>query len=115
MRARPSGTVSAMAVAVIFRCAFCEERPDPDTQRSLEEQMLDLRHGEYVDAEPGRWLTWHGRGLYGPIRYACGRHRGDLKAFLREHYGNLGGHPWKMGPHPWRGRRGTDRARALSA
>ena len=33
-------------------------------------QLLDLRHGEYVDAEPGRWLTWHGRGIYGPTRLA---------------------------------------------
>ena len=46
-------------------------------------------------------------------RYACGDHRGELKARVREHYGTLGWHPWAKGPHPWRGRRGTDRARAL--
>ena len=45
--------------------------------------MLDLRHGEYVDAEPERWLIWHGRGIYGPTRYACGNHRGELKALIR--------------------------------
>lgn len=103
-----------MPVGVVFRCQFCEARPDGETQRSLEQQMLDLRHGEYVDADPGRWLTWHGRGLYGPNRYACGSHRGELKAFLRDAYGTLGWHPWAKGPHPWRGRRGTKRARAFA-
>jgi hypothetical protein len=101
-------------VAVIFRCDFCDSRPDAETQAALEAQMLDLRHGEYVDADPGNWLTWHGRGLYGANRYSCGDHRGDLKAELRETYGTLGWHPWAKGPHPWRGRRGTQRARELS-
>ena len=63
-----------MPVIVVFRCEICGARPDPETQTSLERQLLDLRHGEYVDAEPGRWLTWHGRGMYGPQRYACGEH-----------------------------------------
>lgn len=45
-----------------------------------------MRHGEYVDAQPGHWLTWHGRGLYGRHRYACGEHRMELKAVLREHW-----------------------------
>jgi hypothetical protein len=101
-------------VAVIFRCDFCGARPDPETQRALERQLLDLRHGEYVDADPGHWLTWHGRGIYGATRYACAEHRGELKADLREHYGTVGGRPWAMGPHPWAGRRGTDRARSLA-
>jgi hypothetical protein len=103
-----------MPVACIFRCEFCDARPDVETQAALERQMLDLRHGEYVDADPGRWLTWFGRGMYGRTRYACGEHRGELKAMLREHYGTLGWHPWAMGPHPWAGRRGTDRARKLA-
>ena len=76
--------------------------------------MLDLRFGEYVDADPGNWLTWSGRGIYGRTRYACGEHRGDLKADLRETYGTVGRHPWAKGPHPWAGRRGTDRARRLA-
>jgi hypothetical protein len=100
----------------VFRCEFCGIQPDPETQTSLEHQLLDLRHGEYVDAgegPPAPWLTWHGRGMYGPTRYACGEHRGELKATLREHYGTLGWHPWAMGPHPWAGRRGTDKARRL--
>jgi hypothetical protein len=100
-----------MSVTVLFTCEICGCRPDGETQLALERQMLDLRHGEYVDADPGRWLTWHGRGIYGPHRYACGEHRGVLKALLREHYGTLGWHPWATGPHPWAGRRGTDRAR----
>ena len=103
-----------MPVSVVFKCEVCGARPDPDTQVSLERQLLDLRHGEYVDADPGRWLTWHGRGMYGPQRYACGEHRGELKAAIREHYGTLGWHPWAVGPHPWAGRRGTDRARRFA-
>ena len=107
-------TEPLMPVSVVFKCEVCGARPDPDTQVSLERQLLDLRHGEYVDAEPGRWLTWHGRGMYGPQRYACGEHRGELKAVVREHYGTLGWHPWAVGPHPWAGRRGTDRARRFA-
>jgi hypothetical protein len=106
-----------MPVRLIFRCEFCQAHPDPDTQAALEHQMLDLRHGEYVDAgegPPAPWLTWHGRGMYGPHRYACGTHRGELKAEIREQYGTLGWHPWARGPHPWAGRRGTDRARHLA-
>ena len=106
-----------MPVRVVFRCEICGCHPDPETQVSLERQLLDLRHGEYVDAEGPEggacWLTWHGRGIYGPLRYACGEHRGDLKALIREEYGTLGWHPWARGPHPWAGRRGTDRARHL--
>ena len=103
-----------MPVAVVFRCEICGRRPGPETQAALERQLLDLRHGEYVDAEPGRWLTWHGRGIYGPTRRACGAHRGELKALVREEYGTVGPRPWDKGPHPWAGRRGTDRARRLA-
>ena len=96
-----------MPVTPVFLCEFCGARPDPETEAWLRRQMLDLRFGEYVDAEPGNWLTWHGRGIYGRTRYACGEHRGDLKADLRETYGTIG-------RHPWAGRRGTDRARRLA-
>jgi len=101
-------------VSVVFRCDVCGALPDSDTQRALERQMLDLRHGEYVDADPANWLTWHGRGIYGRHRYACGLHRAELKEFVRGRYGTLGWHPWASGPHPWAGRRGTDRARSLA-
>src|SRR5579875_1332875 len=103
-----------MPVRMLFRCEVCGGRPDAETQTALERQLLDLRHGAYVDAEPGRWLTWHGRGIYGDQGYACGRHRGALNARSREHYGGPGWHPWAMGPHPLAGRRGTDRARRLA-
>ena len=43
-------------------------------------------------------LAWP-RAL-GPTRYACPEHRGDLTAYLREHYGTLGWQPWKMPPYP---------------
>ena len=89
-------------------------RTGPETYAQLVRQLLDLRHGEYVDVEPGRWLIWHGRGIYGPTRYACGAHRGELKALVREEYGTVGPRPWAKGPHPWAGRRGTDRARRLA-
>ena len=103
-----------MPVAVVFRCEVCGRRPGPETQASLERQLLDLRHGEYVDAEPERWLVWHGRGIYGrtllrlrqPPRRAEGARCASCTA-------RSAGIPWAMGPHPWRGRRGTDRARAL--
>jgi hypothetical protein len=107
-------TVRNVPVKPVFACEFCGARPDPETEGSLRRQMLDLRFGEYVDADPGNWLTWHGRGIYGRTRYACGEHRGDLKADLRETYGTVGRHPWAKGPHPWAGRRGTDRARKLA-
>ena len=107
-----------MPVRVIFRCQFCSAAPDPETQRSLEHQLRELVCGEYLDALPGRWLVWHGRGPFGPTRYACAEHRGDLTAYLREHYGTLGWQPWKMPPYPiTRRSRDTDRAlrvRALS-
>jgi hypothetical protein len=99
--------------SLVFRCQFCERRPDPLTQLSLEKTVRQQEFGTYIDAMPERWLVWHGRGIYGPTRYACGNHRGELKALLREQYGMLGWHPWAKGPHPWAGRRGTDRARRL--
>jgi hypothetical protein len=89
-----------MPVRVLFRCEFCGTTPDVETQRALEAQLQELLFGTYLDAEPGRWLVWHGNGLYGATRYACGEHRGELKASLREHYGTIGPHPWAMGPHP---------------
>ncbi len=103
-----------MPVSVVFRCEICCARPDPDTQVALRRQLLDLRHGEYVDADSGRWLTWHGRGMYVRQLYACSEYRGKLKVLLREHYGTLGWHPWATGPHPWAARRGADRARRLA-
>ena len=39
---------------------------------------------------PGRWLIFDGRGRFGPPRYACAAHRGDLAAYLREHCGAVG-------------------------
>ncbi len=43
---------------------------------------------------------WHGHGLLGPQRFACGPHWGELTAYLRNHYGTLGGQVWNMGPYP---------------
>ena len=68
-----------MSVRSVFRCQFCSEPPDPETQAELERQQQHAFYGRYVDAGPGRWLVWHGHGLLGPKRYAC---------------------VWKMGPYP---------------
>jgi hypothetical protein len=46
-----------MPVRPVFLCEFCGARPDPETEGWLQRQMLDLRFGEYVDADPGNWLT----------------------------------------------------------
>jgi hypothetical protein len=85
---------------VLFRCQFCDARPDRATQSSLERQLRELSFGAYVDALPGRWLVWHGCGPLGPRRYACAEHRGELSAFLREHYGTIAPHPWRRPPYP---------------
>lgn len=103
-----------MPVRVVFRCQFCAAAPDAATQRSLERQLRELVCGEYLDALPGRWLVWHGRGPFGPTRYACPEHRGELTAYLRVHYGTLGWHPWKMPPYPTTPRT-PDTERALRA
>jgi hypothetical protein len=89
-----------MPVRLLYRCEFCDARPEEATQAALEAQLQELLFGEYLDAGPDNWLVWHGGGLYGRNRYACAEHRGELKASLREHYGTIGPHPWKMGPHP---------------
>jgi hypothetical protein len=100
-----------VSVKVIFRCEFCDAQPDALTQMNLESSIRVLDFGAYVDAMPGRWLVWHGQGLLGPRRYACETHRGDLVAFLREHYGTVAPHPWKRPPYPSSVRTdGTDRA-----
>ena len=103
-----------MPVALVFRCEFCDRRPDHLTQMALEAGVRELVFGQYLDVGPERWLVWHGRGLYGPTRYACPDHRGDLTAHLRRHYGTIGPHPWKMGPYPSTART-TDTERALRA
>ena len=102
-----------MSVAVVFKCEFCGDSPGRETQANLERQLLDLRHGEYVDVEPERWLVWHGRRDLRADALRVREPPGRAQGGLREHYGTIGWHPWAKGPHPWRGRRGTDRARAL--
>ncbi len=79
-----------MPVKVLFTCEFCGAEPDAETRPALEAQLQELLFGTYLDADPGHWLVWHGGGLYGRTRYACGEHRGELKARVREHYGCIG-------------------------
>ena len=68
-----------MPTRLVFRCQMCDEEPDGATYGSLSAQLQELRFGEYVDAAPGGWLVWHGRGPYGPTRYACREHRVELR------------------------------------
>jgi hypothetical protein len=89
-----------MPARLVFRCQFCDRRPDPLTQLSLEHQVQELLYGQYLDMAPERWLVFTGRGAYGPRRYACPDHRGELIAELREHYGTIGPQTWVMGPYP---------------
>jgi anti-sigma regulatory factor (Ser/Thr protein kinase) len=89
-----------MPVRYIFRYQFCVAQPDPLTQLALQTTVREATFGAYQNALPGRWLVWHGKRLYGPTRYACEEHRGDLVAYLRTHYGSIGFHPWKRPPYP---------------
>ncbi len=90
---------AAVPVKLIFRCQFCDAVPDAPTQVSLERQLGAELFGEYLDGPPSGWLTWTGRGIFGPKRHACPEHRGRLEEYLRLHYGSVGPHPWKRGPH----------------
>jgi hypothetical protein len=101
-----------MPSRLIFRCQFCDAVPDPESQRGLERQVRELVFGEYLDVRPGGWLGWHGRGPLGPTRYSCPQHRGDLTAYVREHYGTIAPNPWKMPPYPTT-RRSADTERAI--
>ena len=89
-----------MPVRYWFRCDICGVVPDDETRRSIGASTREDLFGELIDAMPGKWLVWHGRGLYGPARYACPIHRGELTAYLRHHYGTVGWHPWKRPPYP---------------
>ena len=88
-----------MPVRMVFRCGYCDAVPDTVTQEGMQFAMANPVFGEFRDASPERWLVWYGKGLYGPARFACPDHRGDLVADLRETYGTVGWHPWKMGPY----------------
>ena len=54
-----------MPTRLVFRCDHCDGQPDPDTQRTLEGQLLDRRFGRYLDAQPGNWLIFNGGGPLG--------------------------------------------------
>ena len=89
-----------MPTRVIFRCEFCSAGPDPTAQLLLERQLRELAFGEYVELSPRGWLVWHGGGPLGPRRYACPEHKGELTAYLREHYGSIAPNPWRRPPYP---------------
>ena len=66
-----------MPVSFIFRCQYCDAQPDPLTQMRLQGAMREFVWGAYQNALPGRWLIWHGRGLYGPPRVVGSRAASD--------------------------------------
>ncbi|HEX4364248.1 MAG TPA: transglutaminase family protein [Solirubrobacteraceae bacterium] len=88
-----------MSVRLRFACEYCNALPDPDTQRSLRGQLRDGGSAPYLDALPGRWLVWRGGGRLGPRRYACATHRGELTAYLRQHYAAIHSCVWQMPPY----------------
>jgi hypothetical protein len=100
-----------MPTRLVFRCEICGAEPDALTQTSIERQLLHFRFGQWVEAYPARWLIWSGRGPYGPTIYACGDHRGELKTFVRGHYGSIGWHPWSTDTYPCSAPDDMERAR----
>ena len=102
-----------MPVRVRFRCQFCDERPDAETQRALEGGLRELLFGEYLEAPPGRWLVWHGRGPLGPTRYACGAIAATSSPTCASTTGRSPRHPWKMPPYATT-RRSADTDRAIA-
>lgn len=89
-----------MSIHVVFRCEHCDALPDPATQRALEGQLRERRLGEYLDAQPGRWLIWTAGGRLGSKRYACPEHRGELIDSLRRQYGAMRTGAWRDEPYP---------------
>jgi hypothetical protein len=77
----------------VFRSHFRGLAPDPELEHSLTGQPQALGFREYVDASPGDWQVWPGRGPYGPTRYACTEHRVGRRDFVRRRYGVIGWHP----------------------
>src|SRR3954470_16249048 len=89
-----------MSVRFVFRCQFCDAQPDSLTQMSLEKAMRENTWGAYQDALPGKWLVFHGRGLYGPPPYACPDHRSDLAPHPPPHCAGVVCQLWKPPPYP---------------
>jgi len=101
---RMGANMSRRLAAAGIRCVVHDARAEAVQALSGENiagalSLRELVFGEYLDVPPGRWLVWHGRGPLGPTRYACEEHRGDLVADVREHYGTIASHPWKMPPY----------------
>lgn len=89
-----------MPSRLVFRCQFCDAVPDNETHASLTAQVRAQLFGEYLDAMPGSWLTFTGRGICGPTRYACFEHRDALIAYVHKHYGSVAWQAKKKGPFP---------------
>jgi hypothetical protein len=85
--------LARVQVGLVFRSQFRGVAPDPELEHSLTGQPQALGFREYVDAGPGDWLVWPGRGPYGPTRYACTEHRVGRRDFVRRRYGVIGWHP----------------------
>ena len=54
-----------MPIRVLFKCEFCDARPDDETQRALEAQLQELLFGTYLDADPGAGSSGTGADCMG--------------------------------------------------
>jgi hypothetical protein len=88
-----------MPVRMRFGCEHCDAQPDGVTQRTLEGQLRDGTRGEFRDAQPGGWLIWTAGGALGSKLYACPRHRGELAADARRHFGAMRSIVWQPEPY----------------
>lgn len=86
--------------------------PSPVPRRSAPWSAASASSSSASTSRPGGGSSGTAAAL-GPIRYACGEHRGDLVAFVREHFGTIARHPWKMPPYATT-RRSRDTERAIA-
>ncbi len=88
-----------LPLSSLLRFAACDDR-DPLTQLALERALreLALRRVPRGRARPLAAVAgwWAARAPALRLR----RHRGDLVAHLREHYGTIAPNPWKRPPYP---------------
>jgi hypothetical protein len=89
-----------ISVRVLFHCEYCYSLPDPETQRTLENQLQAPRFDEYLDALPGGWLIWNAGSALGSKRYACPEHRAALRDCVRTHNGSSYPGVWPAQPYP---------------
>ena len=104
-----------MPIRLVFRCDYCDARPDPDTQRTLEGQLLDRQLRRVSGCAAGDWLIFNAGGPLGGRRYACIAHRTHLTADLDAHYGAMCPLVRDAGPYPSLGPTGSAVSTSVSS